>query len=86
MFHFGSNSACISRFTFVLNYAVFSGGKLNERIFFPPPRQYLLEGYCYKGEQPLRRAVWKKVTAEAPGLSSPHFHLSAVLFIQGGNK
>lgn len=42
--YFGSNSACVLHFTFILNYALISGGNQEKLFFFPPPGQYDVGG------------------------------------------
>lgn len=58
VFYSGSNSACIFHFIFILNYAMISGGKSSERIFFSLSQAVFCQrviAVC-KGEQPLRRS------------------------------
>lgn len=60
LLYFGSNSACIFRFTFILNYAMFSGGKLNARILFPLPGSICWRGTAVKENNPWGdQSVWK---------------------------
>lgn len=87
LFHFGSNSACIFRFTFILNYAVFSGGKLNERIFSPLPGSICWRGIAIKENNPWGELYGKKWQQRLLSCLLLTFtFLAAVLFMQGGNK